>query len=373
MSALFSPIKLKNLTLPNRVVIAPMCEYSADNGAATDWHMIHLGSLALSGAGMLIIEATGVEPEGRITPADLGLWDDRTEAALKPVLAAIRKYSNIAVGMQIAHAGRKASSHLPWESGQQIPIGEGGWMASAPSALPHKDGEAAPAALDKAGMTRIRNAFVETTKRAERLGIDAIEVHNAHGYLLHEFLSPISNQRTDEYGGSLENRMRFPLEVFDAVRAAFPANKPVGIKVSATDWVDGGWDIQQTVAFAKELKKRGVDWVDASSGGVSPKQKIALGPGYQVPFAETVKKEAGVTTIAVGLITGAKQAEDIVASGKADMVALARGILYDPRWPWHAAAELGATVYGPPQYWRAPPHEHKDVFGEIVAKKSGGR
>lgn len=373
MSALFSPFKLKNLTLPNRIIVAPMCQYSADNGAATDWHMMHLGNMALSGAGMLIIEATGVEPEGRITPGDLGLWDDRTEAALKPIMAAIRKYSNIAVGMQIAHAGRKASSHLPWESGQQIPISSGGWIASAPSALPQKDGETPPAALDKAGMTRVKNAFVETTKRAERLGIQAIEVHNAHGYLLHEFLSPISNQRSDEYGGSLENRMRFPLEVFDAVRAAFPADKPVGIKVSATDWIEGGWDLQQTVAFAKELKKRGVDWVDASSGGVSPKQKIALGPGYQVPFAEAVKREAGVNSVAVGLITETKQAEDIIASGKADFVALARGMLYDPRWPWHAAAELGATVNGPPQYWRAPPHEYKDVFGEIVAKKSGAR
>jgi NADPH2 dehydrogenase len=370
MSTLFSPLKLRDLTLRNRIVISPMCQYSAENGAATAWHMIHLGHLALSGASVLFTEATAVEPEGRITSGDLGLYNDETEAALKPVLAAIRKYSEIAVAMQVAHAGRKASSRLPWEGGQQLPVSEGGWIAHAPSALPQKDGEQPPAALDKAGLARIKNAFVETTKRAARLGFDAIEVHSAHGYLLHEFLSPISNQRTDEYGGSLENRMRFPLEVFDAVRGAFPPGKPVGVRVSASDWVEGGWDIQQTVAYTKELKNRGADWLDASSGGVSPKQQIKLGPSYQVPFAEAVKKETGITTMAVGLITEPKQAEEIVASGKADLVALARGALFDPRWPWHAAAELGASVDAPPQYWRSPPHEQKNLFGEIV---NGGR
>jgi NADPH2 dehydrogenase len=370
MSTLFSPLKLRDITLRNRIVISPMCQYSAENGAATAWHMIHLGHLALSGASVLFTEATAVEPEGRITSGDLGLYNDETEAALKPVLAAIRKYSEIAVAMQVAHAGRKASSRLRWEGGQQLPVSEGGWIAHAPSALPQKDGEQPPTALDKAGLARIKNAFVETTKRAARLGFDAIEVHSAHGYLLHEFLSPISNQRTDEYGGSLENRMRFPLEVFDAVRGAFPVGKPVGVRVSASDWVEGGWDIQQTVAYTKELKQRGADWLDASSGGVSPKQQIKLGPSYQVPFAEAVKKEAGITTMAVGLITEPKQAEDIVASGKADLVALARGALFDPRWPWHAAAELGATVDAPPQYWRSPPHEQKNLFGEIV---NGGR
>jgi NADPH2 dehydrogenase len=370
MSTLFSPLKLRDITLRNRIVISPMCQYSAENGAATAWHMIHLGHLALSGASVLFTEATAVEPEGRITSGDLGLYNDETEAALKPVLAAIRKYSEIAVAMQVAHAGRKASSRLPWEGGQQLPVLEGGWIAHAPSSLPQKDGEQPPAALDKAGLARIKNAFVETTKRAARLGFDAIEVHSAHGYLLHEFLSPISNQRTDEYGGSLENRMRFPLEVFDAVRGAFPVGKPVGVRVSASDWVEGGWDIQQTVAYTKELKQRGADWLDASSGGVSPKQQIKLGPSYQVPFAEAVKKETGITTMAVGLITEPKQAEDIVASGKADLVALARGALFDPRWPWHAAAELGASVDAPPQYWRSPPHEQKNLFGEIV---NGGR
>lgn len=370
MSTLFSPLKLRGLTLSNRIVISPMCQYSAEDGAATAWHMIHLGHLALSGASMLITEATAVEPDGRITLGDLGLYDDRTEAALKPVLAAIRRYSKIPVVTQLAHAGRKASSELPWHGGQQLPVSKGGWIAHAPSALPQKDGEAPPSALDKAGLARIRDAFVESAKRAARLGYDGIEVHSAHGYLLHEFLSPLSNRRTDEYGGSLENRMRFPLEIFDAVRAAFPAGKPVGVRVSASDWIDGGWDIQQTIVYTKELEKRGADWLDASSGGVSPKQQIKLGLNYQVPFAEAVKKETGIVTMAVGLITDPQQAENIVASGKADLVALARGALYDPRWPWHAAAALGATVDAPPQYWRSPPHEYKDLFGAIV---NGGR
>jgi 2,4-dienoyl-CoA reductase-like NADH-dependent reductase (Old Yellow Enzyme family) len=365
MSALFSPYTLRDVKLPNRIVISPMCQYSAERGEATAWHMIHLGHLALSGAGMLCLEATAVEPDGRITPGDLGLWDDATEAALKPVLAAIRKYSHVAVTMQVSHAGRKASSASPWEGGQLIPVSEGGWMPSAPSAIPHKEGETPPLALDTAGLIRIRDAFVATTKRAHRLGIDGIEVHAAHGYLLHQFLSPIANQRTDEYGGSLENRMRFPLEVFDAIRAAFPAGKPVGVRVSANDWVEGGWDIEQTIVFVKELQKRGVDWIDVSSGGVSPLQKIPLGPGYQVPFAEAVKKATGVNTIAVGLITEAQQAEQIVASGQADLVAIARAALYDPRWPWHAAAQLGATVEAPPQYWRSQPREQKALFGDI--------
>jgi 2,4-dienoyl-CoA reductase-like NADH-dependent reductase (Old Yellow Enzyme family) len=363
MSALFSSITLRGLELANRIMVAPMCQYSAIDGEANDWHFTHINSLALSGAAMFCIEATAVEAIGRITPGCLGLYNDATEAALKPILASVRKHSKAAVAIQLAHAGRKGSSHTPWEGGQQIPVAQGGWQAEGPSAVPHKEGEAPPLALDAAGLKRIRDAFVATAKRAERLGIDALEVHCAHGYLLHQFLSPISNRRTDQYGGSLENRLRFPLEVFDAVRAAFPRHKPVGIKVSSTDWVDGGWDIAQTVELAKELKKRGVDWIDASSGGVSPLQKIPLGPGYQVQFAQAIKQGAGVNTIAVGLITEAKQAEEVVASGKADMVALARGMLYDPRWGWHAAAQLGGHVTAPPAYWRAPPHEQKDLFG----------
>lgn len=366
MSALFSPIKLRGLILKNRIVVSPMCQYSAEDGVATDWHFTHINNLSLSGAAMFCIEATHVEAIGRITPGCLGLYDDACEAALKPILASVRKHSSTAIAMQLAHAGRKASSARPWDGGQLIPAGQGGWQTVGPSALPHKEGEAAPLALDAAGLTRIREAFVDSTKRAARLGIDAIEVHGAHGYLLHQFLSPIANRRTDEYGGSLENRMRFPLEVFDAVRAAFPADKPVGMRVSSTDWVEGGWDLEQTIAFAKALKARGVDWIDASSGGVSPLQKIPLGPGYQVQFADSIKRETGLPTIAVGLITEARLAEEIVAGGKADMVALARGMLYDPRWAWHAAADLGAEVEAPPQYWRSQPSTQKALFGKTT-------
>jgi 2,4-dienoyl-CoA reductase-like NADH-dependent reductase (Old Yellow Enzyme family) len=363
MSTLFSPIQLRGLALKNRIMVAPMCQYSALDGEANDWHFTHINNLALSGAAMFCIEATAVEAIGRITPGCLGLWNDACEAALKPIVASVRKHSKTAIAMQLAHAGRKASSHAPWDGGQLIPIAEGGWQAEGPSDVPHKESEAPPRALDTAGLTRVRDAFVATAKRAERLGLDALELHSAHGYLLHQFLSPISNRRTDQYGGSLQNRMRFPLEVFDAVRQAFPASRPVGIKVSATDWVEGGWDLPQTIAYAKELKSRGVDWIDVSSGGVSPLQKIPLGPGYQVPLAHGVREATGVTTMAVGLITEAKQAEEIVASGKADMVALARGMLYDPRWGWHAAAELGGQVDAPPQYWRSQPSTQKALFG----------
>ncbi|WP_321821826.1 MULTISPECIES: NADH:flavin oxidoreductase/NADH oxidase [unclassified Burkholderia] len=366
MTALFSPFTLRGVTLPNRIVISPMCQYSAERGEATDWHMIHLGHLALSGAGLLCIEATAVEPDGRITAGDLGLWDDATEAALKPVLAAIRKHSPVRVAMQLSHAGRKASSEVPWKGGQLVSVADGGWLPHAPSALPHKDGETPPLALDAAGLNRIRDAFAASAKRAARLGIDAIEVHAAHGYLLHQFLSPLANQRTDEYGGSRENRMRFPLEIFEIVRAAFPADRPVGVRVSATDWVEGCWELEDTIAFAHELKQRGCDWIDVSSGGVSPLQKIPLSPGYQVPFAQAVKRAVGMPTIAVGLINDPAHANRLIESGDADLVAMARAMLYDPRWPWHAAAELGAQVSAPPQYWRSQPREHKALFGDIA-------
>ena len=363
MSALFQSLTLRGLTLPNRIVVSPMCQYSADDGAATDWHLLHLGHLALSGAGMLCIEATAVEAAGRITHGCLGLWDDATEAALVPVLAAIRRHSPIRVVMQVAHAGRKASSGRPWEGGQLVPVDAGGWTPEAPSPVAHKEGEPDPRELNARGLARIRDAFAATAGRAARLGLDGLEVHAAHGYLLHQFLSPIANRREDAYGGSLENRMRFPLEVFEAVRAAFPADRPVGARVSATDWVEGGWDLADTIAFANELTRRGADWIDVSSGGVSPAQRIALGPGYQVSFAAAVRKATGAVTMAVGLITEPRQAEDIVASGQADLVALARGMLYDPRWPWHAAAELGAEVTAPHQYWRSQPAQHKALFG----------
>jgi 2,4-dienoyl-CoA reductase-like NADH-dependent reductase (Old Yellow Enzyme family) len=363
MSALFLPIELRGLKLKNRIMVSPMCQYSATGGEATDWHFTHINMLALSGAAMFCIEATHVEDIGRITHGCLGLYNDATEAVLKPILAAARKYSKAAIAMQLAHAGRKGSSYRPWEGGQQIPLSNGGWQTVAPSAVPHKEGEAAPTALDDAGLARVRDAFVAAARRAERLGIDALEIHGAHGYLLHQFLSPIANKRTDKYGGSLENRMRFPLEVYDAVRAVFPGKKPIGVRLSSTDWVESGWDLAQTIELVRELKKRGVDWIDASSGGVSPLQKIPLGPGYQVPFAQAIKEATGVTTMAVGLITEARHAEEIVSSGKADMVALARGMLYDPRWGWHAAAELGGEVDAPPAYWRSQPSTHKALFG----------
>ena len=365
MSQLFSPFSIGPLQLKNRIVIAPMCQYSAENGEATDWHMIHLGHLALSGAGLLIIEATAVEPAGRITPGDLGLWSDATEAALKKVLTAVRKYSPIPIGIQINHAGRKASSQRPWEGGLLIPADQGGWQTLAPSALPYSPNDAAPQALDEAAMQRVLQAFVATAQRAHRLGIDAIEIHAAHGYLLHQFLSPLANTRSDKYGGSLENRMRFPLAVFEAVRAALPEQVPVGIRVSGTDWVDGGWDIEQSIAFGKALHARGCAFMHVTSGGLSPLQKISLGPNYQVPLADKIRAETGLPTIAVGLVTEPEQAEAILTNGQADLVALARGILFDPRWPWHAAAKLGGEVSAPPQYWRSQPRGLSKLFGDI--------
>jgi 2,4-dienoyl-CoA reductase-like NADH-dependent reductase (Old Yellow Enzyme family) len=363
MPALFQPLKIGSLVLENRIVIAPMCQYSADQGSATDWHAMHLGHLALSGAALLIIEATAVSPEGRITPGDLGLYSDANEAALARVLAGVRAYSPIKLGLQLGHAGRKASSRAPWEGGQQIASADPlGWVAEAPSALPHSAGEEPPHALDEAGLARVRDAFAQAAARAARLGLEALELHAAHGYLLHEFLSPLSNQRDDAYGGSLENRMRFPLEVFEAVRAAFPADRPVWVRLSATDWVEGSWDLDSSVAFAKALAARGCAAIHVSTGGVSPQQKIPLSAGYQVPVAARIKAETGLPTIAVGLITEPAQAEAIVAAGQADAVALARAMLYDPRWPWHAAAVLGAKVHAPPQYWRSQPREFKDLF-----------
>jgi 2,4-dienoyl-CoA reductase-like NADH-dependent reductase (Old Yellow Enzyme family) len=365
MSILFSPIALGPLELPNRIAIAPMCQYSADgNGMATDWHMIHLGHLALSGAGILILEATAVTPEGRISPDDLGLWSDAHADALAPVIKAIRRYSPIKVAIQLAHAGRKASSEVPWKGGANIPpTVERGWQTVAPSAVPHAQGETVPLALDRAGMDRIRDGFVAAAGRAHALGLDGIELHGAHGYLLHQFLSPLSNRRSDDYGGSLENRMRYPLEVFEAVRAAVPRSMAVGMRISASDWVNGAWDVEQSVVFARALEKLGCDFMHVSSGGVSPAQKIPLGPGYQIDFAQRIKHDTGMPTIGVGLITEAGQAERILEQGQADMVALARAMLFDPRWPWHAAAQLGAQASAPPQYWRSQPREYPDLFG----------
>jgi 2,4-dienoyl-CoA reductase-like NADH-dependent reductase (Old Yellow Enzyme family) len=364
-SRLFAPLTLGGLTLPNRIVIAPMCQYSADGeGSATDWHLMHLGNLSHSGAGLLILEATAVVPEGRISPDDLGLWSDANEEALGRVLGAVRRYSEMPIGIQLAHAGRKASTRVPWEGNAQIaPDAPTGWQTVAPSPLPYEEGENPPVALDSDGLARVRKGFADAAQRAARLGIDLIEIHAAHGYLLHEFLSPLSNRRDDEYGGSLENRLRFPLEVFDAVRAAFPSKRPVSVRVSATDWAEGGWDVEGTIAFAKALEARGCAAIHVSSGALTPKQKIPVGPSYQVPLARAVKQAVGIPVIAVGLITEFDQAEAIVSTGDADAIALARAILYDPRWPWHAAAHLGASVTPPKQYERCQPRRHAGLFG----------
>lgn len=363
MAKLFEPITIGKSTLSNRIVIAPMCQYSAQDGCMSDWHAMHLGQLAQSGAGILIIEATAVVPEGRISYGDVGLYDDATEAAMGKVLESVRRWSDMPIAIQLGHAGRKASTHKPWDGGGQIaPDDANGWQTVAPSAIGFAETDNAPLALDAEGLARVRDAFADAARRADRLGIDAIQLHGAHGYLLHQFLSPLSNQRTDEYGGSLENRMRFPLEVFDAVRAAFQADKAVTMRVSGTDWVEGGWDIEQTIAFAKALEARGCSAIHVSSGGLHPAQAIPVGPSYQVPLARAVKQAVAMPVIAVGLITEAEQAEAIVGTGDADMIALARTVLYDPRWPWHAAAALGAQVTVAPQYLRCQPRIHRDLF-----------
>lgn len=363
MSRLFSPLQIGQLQLPNRIVIAPMCQYSAELGQATDWHTIHLGNLALSGAGLLIIEASAVEPRGRITYADLGLWNEDCAMALAKTLKAIRQYSSMPIGIQLAHAGRKASTEKPWDGGHAIaPEAKHGWQTVAPSNLPFHNNGPAPQSATLDDLARIRQAFVAAAERAKQLGIDLIEIHGAHGYLLHQFLSPLSNQRNDQYGGSLENRMRLLLEIFSDVRQVYPANKPVGVRISATDWVDGGWDLPQSIKLAKALAQRGCDYIHVSSGGLSPQQKIPVVPNYQVPFAEAIKQHVTMPVIAVGLITEPQQAEAILQNQQADAVALARGILYDPRWPWHAAAQLGATIKAAPQYLRCEPHEVKGLF-----------
>lgn len=360
---LFTPLRVGSLELANRIVIAPMCQYSAVDGCTTDWHLIHLGHLALSGAALLTIEATAVLPEGRISYADVGLWSDETEAALGRTLEGIRRWSDMPIAVQLAHAGRKASSELPWKGGALLaPHEANGWQTVAPSAMPFAEGGHPPVALDRDGLARVREAFASAAARAARLGLDAIQLHAAHGYLLHEFLSPLANRRDDAYGGSVENRMRFPLEVFDAVRAAVPPALPVSVRVSGTDWAAGGWDIEQTMHFAQALEARGCAAIHVSSGGLTPAQRIPVGPSYQVPLARAVKSATAMPVVAVGLITDFEQAEAIVGTGDADLIALARAILYDPRWPWHAAAHFGARVRAPVQYLRSQPSRHGGLF-----------
>jgi len=368
LSHLFSEFTLTSprgpLTLANRGVVAPMCQYSADNGQATDWHLMHWGNMLNSGAALFIIEATAVTARGRITPYCLGLWDDATAAALSDTLHRARKLApQVPVCIQLAHAGRKASSASPWQGGQLVDDANGGWHPEAPSALPHLAQETPPEAIDAQGLEDIKQAFVKAAERADAMGIEAIELHGAHGYLLHQFLSPLSNVRTDGYGGNFDGRTRFPMEVFQAVRAVYKG--ALGMRLSATDWVEGGWTPEETADFSLRLKLAGADFVHISSGGVSPQQKIAIGPEYQVPFAKLVKQKAQLPTITVGLITEPQQAEDIVARGDADLVALARAFLYKPRWMWEAAAALQGTVQASPQYWRCMPREAQTIFGTV--------
>jgi 2,4-dienoyl-CoA reductase-like NADH-dependent reductase (Old Yellow Enzyme family) len=368
MSQLFSPLKLSSprggLALSSRIVIAPMCQYSAVNGEATDWHLAHWTSLLNSGAALFTIEATAVTAEGRITPGCLGLWDDRTEKTLGDTLKRARQLAPpMPVCIQLAHAGRKASSAAPWHGGQLLPAAHGGWQPVGPSALPQLPGEPPPAELTTEQMAQIRDAFVRAAQRADRLGIEAIELHAAHGYLLHQFLSPLANQRGDHYGGSFDNRVRFPLEVLAAVRQVFDG--VLGLRVSATDWVEGGWDLDQTLAFSRQLNALGCDFIHVSSGGVSPQQKIAIGPAYQVPFARQIRQASGLTTMAVGLITDPQQAEDILQAGDVDLIAMARAFLYKPRWGWEAAAALGGQVTASPQYWRCLPRDASTIFGDV--------
>jgi 2,4-dienoyl-CoA reductase-like NADH-dependent reductase (Old Yellow Enzyme family) len=355
MSALFSKFKMRGLELSNRIVVSPMGQYSGDEQcSATDWHLMHLGHLSMSGAGLLITEATAVAESARLSKSDLGLYSDANEAALARVVAFCRQKGGAKLGIQLQHGGRKGSITTAWEGQKPIPLDQGGWIPHSASDVPYP-GRTAPHALDEQGIKDALKAFADAARRAVRIGFDLVEIHGAHGYLIHNFLSPFSNTRTDRYGGSLEGRMRFALEVFEAVREVVPEDKPVGIRISCTDWADGGWDLDDSVALARELKKRGCDYLTASSGGSVPEQTLKIGPGYQVPFAERIRAETGLATMAVGLITEPRQADAIIASGQADLVALGRGMLFNPRWPWHAAMELGEKVFYPPQYERSHP------------------
>ena len=353
--ALFEPIALRGVALANRIVVSPMCQYSAREGLAADWHLAHWAQLAQSGAGLVVVEATAVARDGRITHGCLGLWDDVRERAFAETLARARALAPaVPFAVQLAHAGRKASSAAPWDGGEPLRDASA-WPTVGPSAVAYDAGHPAPRALTVAELGDLREAFAAAARRAIRAGAEAIEVHMAHGYLLHEFLSPLANLRDDAYGGDRAGRMRFPLEVFDAVRAALPPERPVGVRVSASDWVDGGWTIDDTIALARELKSRGCDWIDVSSAGISPRQQIESRPGLHVPFARAVREATGMTTMVVGLVTEPAQAESIVAGGDADLVALARGILAHPRWPWHAARALGGKVAVARQYLRGAP------------------
>jgi 2,4-dienoyl-CoA reductase-like NADH-dependent reductase (Old Yellow Enzyme family) len=354
MPGLFDPITLRGVTFPNRIFVSPMCQYSSEDGLANDWHLVHLGSRAVGGAALVMTEATAVLPEGRISPQDLGLWSDAHAAALAPAVHFLRRQGSV-TGMQLAHAGRKGSTKRPWEGTGAVSADSGAWVPVGPTDEAFAPGYPVPRPLDADGIRRVIEAFRAAAVRARDLGIQVIEVHAAHGYLLHEFLSPLTNVRRDAYGGSFDNRVRLCLEVVEAVRAVWPDPLPVFVRISATDWTPGGWDVEQSVELARRLRNRGVDLVDCSSGGNVAHAQIPVGPGYQVPFAERIRREAGISSGAVGLITTPAEADAIVREGRADAVLLARALLRDPYWPLHAAQALGVTMAWPPQYLRAAP------------------
>jgi 2,4-dienoyl-CoA reductase-like NADH-dependent reductase (Old Yellow Enzyme family) len=355
MSLLFQPLQLRRIQLKNRIAVSPMCQYSSEDGFANDWHLVHLGSRAVGGAGLIIVEATAVSPEGRITPSDLGIWKDEHIGFLKRITSFIESQDTVP-GIQLAHAGRKASHHIPWKGGAALTADEGAWQTMAPSAIPFKEGEPAPLAMEKEDISQLVTDFHAAAERALKAGFKLIEIHAAHGYLINEFLSPLSNHRTDEYGGSFNNRIRLLLEIARAIRQIWPVEFPLSVRISATDWVDNGWSVDDSVKLAEILKNEDVDLVDCSSGGNSPAQKIQTGPLYQTSFAERIKKETGMRTGAVGLITTAQQAEDILLNGQADLVILARQLLRDPYFPLHAAKEFNVDIPWPVQYERAKRH-----------------
>lgn len=363
MSHLFSPCPIGPLTLENRIVIPPMCQYAGTEGCASTWHLIHFGNMVLSGAGLFIIEATAVEPRGRITPFDLGLWSDETEAALAKALAPARAVSNMPIGIQLAHAGRKASTARPWDGGRVLSgRDELGWIPVAPSPIPFRDGDPTPETLDVADIEELVEAFVAAGLRAARLGLDLVELHAAHGYLLHEFLSPLSNYRQDEFGGPLENRMRLTLRIFEALKRALPSSLPLGVRLSATDWIEGGWSLEESLVLAQRLEALGADFIHVSSGGLAPTQKIALGPGYQVPFAQAIHQATRLKTIAVGLIKTPAAAEAILERRQADLIGVARAMIHNPRWPLHAAQVLSSKMTLPGPVWRCVPDQVADLF-----------
>jgi len=355
-SSLFTPIKIRDVNFCNRIAVSPMCEYSSHDGFAWDWHLVHLGSRAVGGAGLVMTEAAAVEPQGRITPADLGIWKDEHIDKLAQIAAFIKEHGAVP-GIQIAHAGRKASCRVPWEGGAPIPAEQGGWQTVAPSPVPFRSGDPVPAELSTAQIRLIVQAFGAATRRALAAGFEVVEIHAAHGYLLHEFYSPLSNQRADEYGGSFENRIRLTLEVAEAVRGILPDGLPLFVRISSTDWKEGGWTLDDSVKLAGDLRNRGVDLIDCSSGGLAPDAKVIVGPAYQVPFAERIRRETNVLTGAVGLITDPQEADRIIRSTQADIVLLARQMLRDPYWPLHAAQALKVELQPPVQYLRAFPEQ----------------